>query len=594
MKRASALTAALASTAVAYGLAAELVATHRGQLTTYGGASGWATAVDLSAGWALVAVGLLIWRLLPGVRAGALAVAAGFAWFAPDWVGWEGGPALIRSVGMLVAGVSLAFLVHAVLVFPHSRLPSSAARVLVVAVYIETALVGIGRALFRDPFNDVNCWNNCTDNSFLVHSYPTVARALDWVDLRFAIVLATGFAALFAWRLVTATPLARWLLALPLVVGTLLTALHAAHAVAQLHTPLEGPSDRTFASIFVGQGLAVIAVALLFGFELARAHRARRAVEHLVVELTQAPEPGSLEAALARATGDPSLRIVYRLRDVDRCVDGQGRDVQAPVGSATRAVTPIVRNGRPVALLEHDRAALGETFQDEIGAAVRLAVENERLRAEALAQLIDLRQSRARIVAASDAVRRRLERDLHDGAQQRLVALSFGLRLARAELGSQPDARVAKRLADAEEALGKALAAVRAVANGLFPTTLANAGLAFAIEELAELAPIRVEIGAVPDRRLPPLVEAAAYGLIREAVENAALHARASIVSVSALCAEDIVIVDATDDGIGGADPNGGIGLLDAADRVGALGGRFQILSPSGGGTRIQAEIPCA
>lgn len=297
---------------------------------------------------------------------------------------------------------------------------------------------------------------------------------------------------------------------------------------------------------------------------------------------------------LARATGDPSLEIAYRLLEVDEYVDGRGQPVDAARSSPARAVTPIMHDGRRVALLAHDRVALDGTFHDEIGAAARIAFENERLRALTLAQLNELRASRARIVATSDDVRRSLERDLHDGAQQRLVALSFGLRVALAELGQDADVRVAGPLADAGRALDGALRAVREVANGLFPTALANAGLAYAIEELAELALIRVEIEALPDRRFPPSVEAAAYGVIREAVENATLHADVPSVRVSVIWREGAVIVEAADDGIGGAKPDRGVGLLDVADRVGALGGSFRLTSPIGGGTRVQAEIPCA
>jgi len=310
--------------------------------------------------------------------------------------------------------------------------------------------------------------------------------------------------------------------------------------------------------------------------------------------LAQAPEPGSLEAALARATGDASLRIVYRLRHTEEYVDSRGLPVPTPSGSTNTAVTPIVREGRPIALLEHDRTVLDDSFPDQIGSAARLAVENEQLQAEARARLIELRQSHSRIVEASDAVRRQLERDLHDGAQQRLVALSFGLRLARAKLGPDPDPVVIETLTDAERALAGALAAVRAVANGLFPATLASSGLAYAVEELAELAPIRIDVEAVPDRRLATPVEAAAYGVIREAVENAALHAKANAISISVFCRPNTVVVDAADDGIGGADPERGVGLQDVADRVSALGGKLTILSPAGAGTHIHAEIPCA
>ncbi len=585
---------AILPAAFAWGLFAEIVARRHGQVTTHAGASGWASATELLAGSGLMAAGFLTWRRRPALPVGPLVLAAGFAWFAPDLVGWEGGPAIVRSIGMAVAGLWLALLVHAFLVFPHRRLPSLAAHTLVVAVYAETALVDAGRALFRNPYDAVDCWDNCTANSFLVHDSPNGAHALDWIDLRVAILLAAAVIALATWRFAVATAPARRLLMPILMAGAAVTLVHATHAIAVLHTPLETPSGRTFVTIFIVQALAVSTVALMLTWELIRGHRARRAVEQLVTELAQAPEPGSLQAMLARATGDPSLEIVYRLLETDEYVDGRGRSVSGSQSSPTRAVTPIVRDGRRVALLAHDSVALSHTFQYEIGAAVRIAIENERLRASALAQLNELRASRARIVAMSDNVRQSLERDLHDGAQQRLVALSFGMRVARTELGEDADGTVVEALAEAAQALDGALRAVREVANGLFPTALTNAGLAYAIEELAELALIRVEVEALPDRRFPPPVEAAAYGVIREAVENATLHAGAPSVWVSAVWREGAVIVEAADDGVGGAKPDRGVGLLDVADRVGALGGRFGLTSPVGGGTRIQAEIPCA
>ena len=592
MSRAPALRLVLVPVAIAWGLAAEIVVSHAGQSTTYAGASPWAAGLELAAGWGLVAAGLATWQLRPGVT-GPLAVAAGFAWFAPDWVGWEGGPALARSVGMLVAGIWLPLVVHAVLAFPQRGLSSIPARVLVVLVYAETMIVGIGRALFRDPFEDPNCWSNCTDNSFLVHSDAGVARAFAWLDPRFAIVFAAAFVALVAWRLIEATGPARRVLAPVLAGGVAVTVIHAASAVALLETPLEDPRATTFLVLFIGECLAVASVSLALGWTLLRARRAREVIERLAVELAEIQQPGGLESALARATGDSTLTIVYRLRGSERYVDSEGRATPMPSPSAGRAVTSIVRDGRPVALIEHDQAVLDETFESQIGSAARLSVENERLEAEALAQLIELRESRARIVLAGDEARRRLERDLHDGAQQRLVALSFALRLAEKRLGPDDDASVARALAEADQELAAALAAVRGVANGLFPATLASAGLAAAVEELAELSPIRLEIEAVPDGRLPAAVEAAAYDVIREAVENAAMHAEVETISVSAFCREDTVVVETADDGVGGADPTRGVGLREVADRVGALGGRLSVLSPLGGGTRIEAVIPC-
>jgi signal transduction histidine kinase len=596
MRPTSALRLVLVVTlAVAFGLGSEAVAAHYGQSTTYAGVFGWAAGLELVASWALIAAGLAMWQLRPGVT-GPLTLAAGFAWFAPDWTGWDGGPTLLRSIGMVTVGIWLALLVHAVLAFPYRRLRSAPSRVLVVSIYAETVIVALARALFRDPFDDPNCWSNCTvnSNSFLVHSHPSLARALTWFDLRFAIVFAFAFIAVAVWRLAKTTRPARRVLAPVLGAGAAVTILHAAYATVLLRTPLEDPHATTFKTLFIGECLAVATVAFALGWTLIRARQTRQAVERLAVELAEIRRPGGLQSALARATRDHTLRIVYRLRSAERYVNSDGRATPKPSPSSDRAMTTIVRHGRPIALIEHDPALLAETFQDQIGSATRLAVENERLQAEALAQLIELRQSRARIVQAGDEIRRRLERDLHDGAQQRLVALSFALRLAAGKLGLDPDPRVVRPLDDAEKALAELLGAIRGVANGLFPATLLASGLAYAVEELGELAPIRIDIETVPVHRLPADVEAAAYSVIREAVENAALHANASTVAVNAVCRPDAVVVQTADDGIGGADPAQGIGLREIADRVGALGGKLRIDSPRGGGTRILAEIPCA
>jgi signal transduction histidine kinase len=575
--------------AMAYGLAAVIVAARHGTATTYAGSSSWALVVELAAGWALIAVGYAVRRQRPASPTGPLTMAAGLVWFASDWAGWNGGPLLVRSLAVVAAGALVPLLLHALLVFPQRRLGSGPARALVAAAYAGYAVVAAGRALARDPFDDPNCWIDCRGNALLVHADAGLASGLEWFALRFQIVLAAAVLAFAAWTLRSS---ARRHPAPTLAAATALTLATAAHAVVLLREPLEDPNAAAFAALCAARCAAAGGAAAVFAHGLARSRRATAALERLAVELADAPASGALEEALGRSSGDASLRIAFPIGA--RHIDSQGRDVPEPHPSPHRAVTPILRAGEPVALLAHDPLALDDRFPERIGSAARLGIENERLRAEALAQMRELRESRARIVEASDAERQRLERDLHDGAQQRIVALSFALRLAAAQLG--PDARpaVVRALADAEQALADALAAVRAVANGLFPATLASAGLAFAIEELAEHGPIRLDIGTLPSDRFPPQVEAAVYGVIREAVENAALHARATSVAIRAARRDGAVIVEAADDGIGGADPAQGVGLLEIADRVGALGGRLTILSPAGGGTRIEAEIPCA
>jgi PAS domain S-box-containing protein len=217
--------------------------------------------------------------------------------------------------------------------------------------------------------------------------------------------------------------------------------------------------------------------------------------------------------------------------------------------------------------------------------------EVHRLNAELHARLEELAASRARIVTAGDVERRRLERNLHDGAQQRLVTLSLSLRLALGKLDSDPaSARAA--LADANDELAVALDELRELARGLHPAVLSDRGLRAAVETLADRAPVSVEVVDVPDERLPERVEAAAYYLIAEALTNVTKYAHASTVRVRVVASDASVAVEVSDDGVGGADPATGTGLRGLADRVEALGGSLDVVSPAGAGTTLRAEIP--
>jgi signal transduction histidine kinase len=202
----------------------------------------------------------------------------------------------------------------------------------------------------------------------------------------------------------------------------------------------------------------------------------------------------------------------------------------------------------------------------------------------------ELRASRARIVAAGDAARRRLERDLHDGAQQRLVALSVALRLAKARLRDDPDGAETLITGAADE-LSHALEELRELARGIHPAILSDRGLAPALEALAARSPVPVDVD-VPGERLPLVVEAAAYFVVSEAVTNATKHAKAGAVSVRVASEKGSAVVEVADDGAGGADPTGGSGLRGLEDRVAALDGILTVESPAGGGTRIRAVIP--
>ncbi len=556
--------------------------------TTYAGAtyahtSTAAHAADLAAGLGLLAAGLLGWVEPRTRRLGLLALLAGIAWFGPDWEGWDGGSPFVRSLGAVVTPFLLALLFHLVIALPLGRLRSWPARVVVIAAYGVAAFVSFGRALFRDPFLDPYCWRNCLYNSFLVHAHPGVARALDDVWVRSSLAIGLLLVVMGAWRLLTASGPARRVLLSTLVPGVLAGGAASAYAVALLRTPLEDPRSAGFSSIFLAFSLSVAALALGLAWGVLETRRTRAAVSRLASELGEAPPPGTLRDALAAATGDPALEVAYWLPGAQRFVDGRGHRTESPVPGHGRTVTPIVRDGRPVALVVHDAALLeGQALEREIGSAARLAVENERLQAEVLAQLEDLRASRARIVETGDAERRRLERDLHDGAQQRLLALSYDLRLARAGAEAEGDQQHATLLASAGDEAQAALGELRELAHGIYPAILAEAGLAPALATLADEAPLPVELYEMPPERCSAPVETVAYLTVAEAIGDAAGR-RATFVAVEVAREDEQLVVQIRDDGAAGTST-----LLQIADRVGALGGSLEV-GPNG----LRAEIPC-
>jgi signal transduction histidine kinase len=570
---------AAGAVAGAYGLGALAVARGPGGGTTYAGQSELVAALAVLAGLALVGAGVVT-SLARQARVGDLALLAGFLWFAPIWAGWKGGPPVVLSVGTLAAVFTLPVLFHLVAAFPSGVLRSSAARALVIVVYLGAALSALGRALFRDPFFDPACWDNCTDNVFLIHSVPDVARAIEDVDLWFAVGAAAALVALCVWRLTAASGPARRTLGPVLGGGIALAGATIAHSVVLARVAVEDPSDGAFQAVFVVDCAAVIVIALGLPWALVQARIQRRAVARIVADLGEAPSPGSLESALAGAIRDAELRIAYRLPGARRYVDGHGEPVDEPVAGPARAVTRLVRNGHEVAAITHTAAVAD--LEREIGAAVRLALENERLQAEVLAQLQDLRMSRARIVETGDAERRRLERDLHDGAQQRLLALSYDLRLTRAGAAADGDEELARALDAAGDETATALDELRELAHGIYPAILTEAGLAPALEALADEAPLPVELDELASERQPPVAETTAYVTVAEAIEDAARRG-APFISIRVRNADRRLRVTAEDKGRPRTQ-----GLPHLADRVGALGGTLEL-----GDRILRAEMPC-
>jgi signal transduction histidine kinase len=313
-----------------------------------------------------------------------------------------------------------------------------------------------------------------------------------------------------------------------------------------------------------------------------------------MVELGRLPAVDGVRDALARALRDPTLRLLFWQPASNSYIDTDGIAAALPSDKTTRAVTVLEHDGQRYGALVHDPFMLEDsTMLEAVGAAGRLAIENARLQAELRAQLAEVRASRARIVEAGDAERRRIERDLHDGAQQRLLAIRLALRLARERAHSQ-DAELQALLTEADEELLGGLDDLRSLAGGIHPAVLTDEGLPAALAMLARRSTVPVELGAVPGERLPAALEAAVYFVVCEALANAAKYAHASCVAIAVTRQEGCVCLSVSDDGIGGADPAAGSGLRGLADRVEALDGELHITSDPGAGTTLLAVLPCS
>jgi signal transduction histidine kinase len=338
---------------------------------------------------------------------------------------------------------------------------------------------------------------------------------------------------------------------------------------------------------FITLGLAPLA----FVIGLLSARLAHSAVGEIFVELRNEPEPAELRDALARALRDPSLTLAYWLPEFQAYADLEGTAVELPE-EGDRAVTFVDREGVRTAALIHDPSLQDEPeLLDAVTAAAGIAIENARLHAELRARLEELQGSRARIVEAGRTERKRLERNLHDGAQQRLIALSLELSLLEEQLADDPE--TAERLTAARREIAASLDELREVARGLHPAVVSGHGLDVALEQLVASAVVPVDLTVKIEPRLPEATEVAAYYLVSESLANVAKHANASSARVEVIRRGGDVLIEIADDGVGGADESRGSGLRGLADRVEALGGSLRVWSPLGEGTRVRAEIPC-
>jgi signal transduction histidine kinase len=533
------------------------------------GVSGTRVATDIALSWSLVAASLLALERTRWRRSRLLLAAAAFALLAAD-LQWAGSH-LLWTFGFLFEALWVAFLAQLVLTYPEGHPWSHAARIAVAGAYA---------AAFGGQLVDVVVLPD-SRNVLSVVPQQTVADVVDRAQGVSGIVVVLAALFLLVRRLLVLRGPARRAQAplLACAAVTVPTTLIWLGWVSARGT--SAPALET-----LGRGVSLLVpFGVIAGIVWSRLHR--REASDLVVEL-RTGGAASLRERLARVLGDPTLEVAYRLGD-GRYVDADGRPLELPDNS-DRAITLITAQGEEVAVLVHDPALLDEpALVESVRATAGLVLENERLAAEVRAQLAEVRASRARLVAATDAERRRLERNLHDGAQQRLVTLSVALGLA----ASRSDADAIDVLSDAQDEVEEAIAELRELARGIHPTLLREEGLEAAVESLARRTPLPVVVeGSVGDG-LPDTVALAAYFLVSEALTNVVKHASASEATVRFERAPDTLRIEVRDDGIGGARAAADSGLAGLRDRLEALDAKLVVASEPGRGTSIRTEIPC-
>ena len=554
----------------------------------YGPVPWWRLTLDLGVGASFLGAGLIAWWRRPNNAVGRLLMAAGFAFVAGAALSYVESP-VTYTVHWLESSVYLAILVQLLFAFPSGRMSSRLERVLCTAAYVDAVFGSLTILIFVDPRT-----RGLPQGLNLLLLFPNqqLFNLADSVLISITVALTLVILAVFVRRWGRASAPARRIIA---PVGWSLASVGLAFVADTIVSRQPSFPSWTHVATAVAQTSAVMLVPLGFLVGLLRSTLARSAVGDLVIELGETPPPGQLREMLAHTLHDPSLRLAYWVPEVGTYVDAGGATVTLPAEGSGQAVVVLQHEGERVGVLVHDAALIEEPrLVGAVAAATGLAVQNERLQAALRAQLEEIRASRIRIVEAADAERRRIERDLHDGAQQRLVGISLALRLASSRLTPGADPEVDDALGQASQELAAALSALRELAHGIHPAILTEEGLGPALESLVERASVRVTLKTVPAHRLPAAVEAAAYFVVSEALANVAKYARATSATISATAIDERLVVEVSDDGIGGADPTHGSGLRGLADRVAALDGSIRIESAGGKGTVIHAEIPCA
>jgi signal transduction histidine kinase len=550
--------------------------------------------LDATIGAIYIGAGVIAWVRRPEVLTGPLLIACSVANFVGSY-GPSGHPTLTH-VGFAFSGYYDLALAVLVLALPL-RWPAGPGRVVSFTLLAAFLVRSASRLLLTDPAA-LGC-PDCPPNPFAVVSDASPFLTIETASNTAIAILTLGIALDCIRRLIVGRPVIRHVMWPILVAGVIAMSVAAfdaadyAYSTATGRFLLEVPEAWRPAFDW---SLFFLRLAVPIGFVLGtlRLRRSGGPLVALAVGLGRVPSPERMEAALAAALGDPDVRLLRAAAGGDGWITADGRPVSLPAEDATHAVTLLEHEGRPVAAIVHDPVLREDpALVGSVAAVLRLTVENERLDGALQTQLEEVRASRARLVVAAEDERRRIERDLHDGAQQRLVGVTIALQQARqaaSETAAAPD--VQDRLANAADELQSAIHDLRELARGIHPALLEDDGLPAAVAALARRAGLPVEVDIQLDRRLPRLVEATAYFTVAEALTNAVRHAQAVHATVTIRDDGDRLSVLVEDDGLGGADPARGSGLRGLADRLASVDGSLLVDSEPGAGTRVRAEVP--
>ena len=560
------------------GLAAESVLWRSGTLPLY-------IVYDLAVGFTAVAVSFAVWETSPGNRIGPLLVAY-TVWHLCSPVRFIASPFWI-SLSWVAQLLVVAVFAHLILAYPSGKLTGRLDTSFVAITYAYAVAFPLAELMIA-PANQLfgDCLTGpCPATPPLITANPAMFARMQSIGSGIDAVLAVWFLILVGRRLARSSPRRRRQFLPIAVIAVLAVVDYMAEEFLPVNT---GGAWNVLDLLDHGVELAI---AFTFLGSLYASRMGRSQVADLLARLAGA-QPEELQALLSRVLHDPWLRLGLWDRNRGAYLDAAGSPFSVPPDDHERTATCIDGPDGPLGVLVHDRAILDDPrLMSAVLAGTRLALENEQLRARLQARLEDVQASRARLVRAEDDARRRLERDLHDGAQQRLLSIGLALQLARKEVCDGTQA--AELLEESGSELEAAIGELRNLAQGIHPTVLTEQGLGPAVTALARRLAVPVEVNGITAGRLPAPVETTAYFLICEVLQNTVKHAQAGQARISVAQADGLVQVEVSDDGIGGADPTAGSGLRGLADRVEAVGGRLSVESPPSGGTTVRAELPC-